>query len=239
MAGELEIERILVVTAHPDDVDFGVAGSVAVWTEQGIDVSYCIVTDGEAGGSDPSVPRPEMAAIRRAEQTAAAACVGVNDLNFLGHPDGRLQATIELRRDISRVIRHVRPQRVVTQSPQRNYQRIYASHPDHLAAGEATLCAVYPDARNLFAHRELLEDEGLEPWTVPEVWMMSGTEADVHVDTTEVIDRKVKALLCHTSQIADADAMDNLIRQWGAAVAKSVGLPEGSSAEAFQRIDTA
>ncbi|MEY2421212.1 MAG: hypothetical protein QOI95_1279 [Acidimicrobiaceae bacterium] len=238
MAGELEIERILVITAHPDDVDFGAAGSVAVWTDQGIDVSYCIVTDGEAGGSDPSVPRSEMAAIRRAEQTAAAACVGVSDLHFLGYPDGRVQATIALRCDISRVIREVRPQRVVCQSPQRNFERIYASHPDHLAAGEAALCAVYPDARNLFAHPELLDDEGLEPWTVPEVWMMVGAKADVHVDTTEVIDRKVKALLCHTSQIADADAMDNLIRQWGASVAAGVGLSEGSCAEAFQRVET-
>lgn len=238
MADELEIERILVVTAHPDDVDFGAAGSVAVWTEQGIEVSYCIVTDGEAGGSDASVPRSEMAAIRRAEQTAAAECVGVSDLKFLGHPDGRVQATIALRRDISRVIRRVRPQRVVGQSPQRNLQRIYASHPDHLAAGEATLCAVYPDARNLFAHPELFDDEGLEPWTVPEVWIMVGADVNVHVDTTEVIDRKVKALSCHTSQIADADAMDNLIRQWGASLAQNVGLPEGSYAEAFQRIET-
>jgi LmbE family N-acetylglucosaminyl deacetylase len=184
------------------------------------------------------VPRDEMAAIRRAEQTAAAECVGVTDLKFLGYPDGRVQPTIELRRDISRVIRQIRPQRVVGQSPQRNYQRVYASHPDHLATGEATLCAVYPDARNLFAHPELLADEGLEPWTVPELWMMVGADVNAHVDTTEVIDRKVKALLCHASQIADADAMDNLLRQWGAGIAKSVGLPEGSYAEAFQRIET-
>jgi LmbE family N-acetylglucosaminyl deacetylase len=238
MADELEIERILVVTAHPDDVDFGAAGSVAAWTEQGIDVSYCIVTDGEAGGSDRSVSRADVAEIRRAEQTAAAACVGVSDIHFLGHPDGRVEASIALRGDISRVIRQVRPQRVVTQSPTRNFQRIYASHPDHLAAGEAALCAVYPDARNPFAHTQLLDDEGLEPWTVAEVWMMTASEVNVHVDTTEVIDRKVKALLSHTSQIADADAMDNLIRQWGAATAKGLGLPEGSYAEAFQRIET-
>src|SRR2546429_266790 len=145
MAGDLEIGRILVITAHPDDVDFGAAGSVAVWTDQGIAVSYCIVTDGEAGGSDSSLARSDMAALRRAEQTAAAECVGVSDLHFLGHPDGRVQATIALRRDISRTIRQVRPQRVVCQSPERNFQRIYASHPDHLAAGEAALCAVYPD----------------------------------------------------------------------------------------------
>jgi LmbE family N-acetylglucosaminyl deacetylase len=238
MADDLEIERILVVTAHPDDVDFGVAGSVAVWTEQGIDVTYCIVTDGEAGGSDASISRTEMAAIRQAEQTAAAECVGVTDLRFLGHPDGSVQATIELRRDISRVIREVRPQRVVCQSPERNFQRIYASHPDHLAAGEAALCAVYPDARNQFAHTELLDEHGLEPWTVPEVWMMVGARPDVHVDTTATIDRKIKALLCHTSQIADPDAIDTLIREWGAGIARGVGLPEGSYAEAFQRIET-
>jgi LmbE family N-acetylglucosaminyl deacetylase len=100
------------------------------------------------------------------------------------------------------------------------------------------LCAVYPDARNLFAHPELLNEEGLEPWTVSEVWMMVGTDADVHVDITETIDRKVKALLSHTSQIADADAIDNLIRQWAAGNAKAAGLPEGSYAEAFQRIET-
>ena len=211
---EGEIERILVVTAHPDDVDFGCAGSVAAWTEQGIDVTYCIVTDGEAGGSDRSISRPDMAAIRRSEQTAAAECVGVTDIRFLGFPDGSVEANLPLRAAISRVIRQVQPQRVVCQSPQRNFERIYASHPDHLAAAEAALCAVYPDARNPFAHTELLDD-GLEPWTAPEVWMMGGPELNVHVETTHVIDRKIKALLCHSSQVANADAMDTLLRQWG------------------------
>ncbi len=135
MSSAVDIERILVVTAHPDDVDFGSAGSVATWTDAGIEVSYCIVTNGEAGGFDDSIPRPTMAEIRQAEQRAAAKVVGVADLTFLGYPDGRLLSTIELRRDISRVIRRVRPQRVVGQSPERNFQRIYASHPDHLAVG--------------------------------------------------------------------------------------------------------
>src|SRR3954468_14380357 len=158
MADETQIERILVVTAHPDDVDFGVAGSVAVWTEAGIEVTYCIVTDGEAGGDDLEMSRADMAALRRAEQTAAAECGGVSALVFLGPADGRVQSTIELRRDISRVIRQVRPQRVVCQSPERNFERIYASHPDHLAAGDAAFAAVYPDSRNPFAHPELLEE---------------------------------------------------------------------------------
>jgi LmbE family N-acetylglucosaminyl deacetylase len=232
------VERILVVTAHPDDVDFGAAGSVAVWTDRGIDVSYCIVTDGDAGGFDPDVARTEMGPLRRGEQTAAAAVVSVTDLHFLGYPDGRLEVTLDLRRDISRVIRQVRPQRVVIQSPERNYQRIYASHPDHLAAGEAALCAVYPDARNPFAFPELLE-EGLEPWSAGEVWMMVGSKADRFVETTDVIDRKVKALLCHASQMPEPDRMEPMIRMWGEANARLAGLPEGATAEAFQRIDTA
>ena len=146
------VESVLVVTAHPDDVDFSAAGSIASWTDAGIDVSYCICTSGEAGGSDRSMTRLAMADLREEEQRVAANVVGVNDVTFLRYPDGRLEPTLELRRDISRVIRQVRPNRVVTQSPERNYQRIYASHPDHLAAGEATLSAVYPDARNPFAH---------------------------------------------------------------------------------------
>jgi LmbE family N-acetylglucosaminyl deacetylase len=232
------IERILVVSAHPDDVDFGLAGSVAKWTAEGIDVSYCIVTDGDAGGDDLEMPREEMARVRRVEQTAAAATVGVTDLRFLAHPDGRLQPTIELRRDISRVIRSVRPQRVVCQSPERIWERVYASHPDHLAAGEATVCAVYPDARNPFAHPELLAD-GLEPWSVAELWMMAHPSVDVYVDTTDTIDKKVAALQCHVSQIPDPAGLDQRMRDWGAMIGARVGLPEGRLAEAFKSVDAA
>src|SRR4051812_30732172 len=171
-----EVERVLVVVAHPDDADFAASGSVATWTEAGIEVSYCCITDGDAGGFDPSVDRADIPGIRQAEQRAAAKELGVTDVHFLGYPDGRLELSIALRRDISRVIREVRPQRVVTQSPERNWQRVYASHPDHLLAGEAALCAVYPDSRNPFAHPELLAEEGLEAWSVSEVWMMAAPE---------------------------------------------------------------
>jgi LmbE family N-acetylglucosaminyl deacetylase len=232
------IERVLVVIAHPDDVDFGAAGSVATWTDAGIEVTYCVVTDGAAGGHDRSVSRREMAEIRQAEQTAAAKHVGVNDLVFLGYPDGRLEATLDLRRDLARVIRQVRPQRVLSPSPERNYQRLFASHPDHLAAGEAALCAVYPDARNPFAHPELLED-GLEPWVVNEVWMMAIATADVFVDITEVIDRKLDALRSHVSQHQDPGMLDELIRGWGTMVAQAAGFPDGHIAEGFQRVPTA
>jgi LmbE family N-acetylglucosaminyl deacetylase len=230
-------ERVLVVMAHPDDVDFGAAGTVATWTEQGIDVVYCILTDGEAGGSDRSVSRTEMAALRREEQTAAAKVLGVTELHFLGHPDGRLHPTLDLRRDISRVIRMVQPTRVLTQSPERSFQRIYASHPDHLAAGEATLCAVYPDSRNPFSFHELL-DEGLEPWVVPEVWMMVGTVHNTWVDITDVFDRKVDALRAHPSQTSHMENLADFLRGWAVAQAQAGGLDEGRLAEGFQVIHT-
>jgi LmbE family N-acetylglucosaminyl deacetylase len=227
---------VLVVTAHPDDVDFGAAGAVATFTSAGVAVTYCIVTDGDAGGSDLDMSRADMAALRRDEQRAAAATVGVDDVRFLGHPDGMVVASLALRRDISRVIRQVRPQRVLTQSPERNWDSMYASHPDHLASGEAAVCAVYPDARNPFAHPELLKDEGLEPWTVGEIWIMGPmiTGASTAVETTATVDRKVNALLCHRSQIGDPDGVADRIRTWARASGQAAGLPEGSSAEMFR-----
>jgi LmbE family N-acetylglucosaminyl deacetylase len=237
MPSDDAVERILMVTAHPDDVDFGSAGSVARWTDAGIEVAYCLCTSGEAGGFDASVPRSTMAEIRQGEQRAAAKVVGVTDVTFLGYPDGRLVSSIELRRDISRVIRRVRPQRVVGPSPVRNFQRMYASHPDHLAAGEATMAAVYPDARNEFAHPELLE-EGLAPWTVPEMYIATADAPDVFVDITDTFERKLDALRCHVTQMTDLDGLDARIRGWNAANAQLGGLPEGSLAEAYLRVDT-
>jgi LmbE family N-acetylglucosaminyl deacetylase len=232
-----DVSRILMVMAHPDDVDFGTAGSVAAWTDSGIEVSYCIVTDGDAGGSDRSISRSDMAAIRREEQTAAAHIVGVKDVTFLGYPDGRLTSSIELRRDISREIRRVRPDRVVCQSPERMWERIYASHPDHLAAGEAAICAVYPDARNPFAHPELLE-EGFEPHTVPELWMAAFNAPTIAVDVTATFDRKVEALLCHKSQVGDGAQLSKMLRSWLEPSGKRAGLPAGGMAEVFKVIGT-
>lgn len=237
MLEESLVERALFVMAHPDDVDFGCAGTVAAWTKRGIEVSYCLVTDGDAGGFDETVPRPEIAGIRRAEQTAAAKEVGVTDLTFLGYPDGRLEVSLGLRRDLSRVIRRVRPQRVVCQSPERNYDRIFASHPDHLAAGEATLCAVYPDARNPFTFTELVDD-GYEPWTVSEVWMSAMKDPNRFVDITGTVELKLAALRRHESQLPDADATLQRVRQWVTMTAKAAGLPDGSAAEAFRVIET-
>jgi LmbE family N-acetylglucosaminyl deacetylase len=228
------VRRVLVVTAHPDDVDFGSAGTIAAFTKAGLEVTYCIVTNGDAGGDDRNMSRADTAALRQREQRAAAAEVGVTDVRFLGHPDGRVEATIALRRDISRVIRQVQPERVLTQSPERRWDFIFASHPDHLAAGEAAVCAVYPDARNPFAHPELLNDEGLEPWTVNELWIMSGTESNIAVETTTTIERKVAALMCHESQISDRAGVTERIMNGGRDSGKAAGLPDGSTAELFR-----
>jgi LmbE family N-acetylglucosaminyl deacetylase len=238
MLDDSDVTRVLVITAHPDDVDFGAAGSVARWASEGVDVAYCIVTDGDAGGFDERVPRAEVPAVRRAEQRAAAAVVGVTDVTFLGYPDGRLVTSIELRRDIARVIRRVQPQRVLCPSPQRLFARIFVSHPDHLAAGEAALCAVYPDARNPFAHPEL-RAEGLQPWTVGEVWMMGHEAPNRWVDISATIDKKIEALRCHVSQLPDPAGIDARMREWAGANAAAAGLPAGSLAEGFFAIDTA
>jgi LmbE family N-acetylglucosaminyl deacetylase len=228
-------ERALVVTAHPDDVDFGAAGTIASWVAQGTAVSYCIVTDGDAGGFDPDVPRSRIPSIRRAEQEAAARLLGVHDVCFLGYRDGELEVSQGLRRDISRVIRRVRPDRMLIQSPERNWSRIPASHPDHLAAGEAAIFAIYPDARNPFAHPALLADEGLDAWTVHDVWVMGSPQPNHIVDVTEQIDLKLDALRAHASQTSHMDDLDDRIRGWMSSAAEQAGLPEGRLAEAFLR----
>ena len=234
---DAEVRRILVIAAHPDDVDFGSAGTVARWTAAGIEVIYCIVTDGDAGGSDPGISRAGMAALRREEQTAAAGQVGVSDLRFLGYPDGRVEATLALRRDLARVISQVRPQRVVCPSPERNYFRLGIGHPDHRAVGSAALDAVYPDARNPFAFPELLADEGLEAWIVPEVWI-SGTVTPTHyVDVTQTFPQKIAALKSHVSQVGQRDGLEGFLRERLARAGAQAGLPEGHLAEGYQVIE--
>jgi LmbE family N-acetylglucosaminyl deacetylase len=229
--------RVLVVTAHPDDVDFGASGSIAAWTDRNIAVTYCIVTDGSAGSATPDIEAAVLTQIRQEEQRKAAAEVGVTDVHFLGYSDGSLQVSLGLRRDIARMIRLVRPERVVCPSPERNWERIRASHQDHLAAGEAALQAVYPDARNPYSYPELLA-AGLEPHVVEEVWLMASPRSTHAVDITTTIGRKLAALRCHHSQLADTENLEEMIRSWGAATATALGLPDGRLAEGFQVVDT-
>jgi len=235
-----DVQRALCVFAHPDDVDFGSAGTVARWVDEGIEVSYLLITRGDAGGFDDT-PRERMPQIREAEQRAAAAAVGVRQVEFLdGYADGTLTATIALRRDITAAIRRFRPDRVLTNSPLRRWERIWGpSHPDHLAAGEATTCAIYPDARNAFAHPELLRDFGLEPWTVREVWYSGGPSPDHRVDVTDQYPRKLAALRAHTSQTSHMDDLETFLRDMLGGIAKAGGLPEGRLAEAFTVLRTA
>lgn len=232
-----KLTRALVVVAHPDDVDFGSAGTVATLTSAGVDVAYCIVTSGDAGGDGSTHTKEERAEIREAEQTAAAKEVGVSTLSFLRWPDGQVEPSLLLRREIARAIRSHRPDLVITQSPERNYERIYASHPDHLATGEATLRAVYPDARNPHAFPELVR-EGFEPHSVNEVWI-SSANPNLVVDITDNFDRKVAALRQHVSQIGDGEGLETRLREWTRKTAKDADLGKGRLAEAYRRIATA
>lgn len=233
---EPDIERALVLAAHPDDVDFGAAGTVAGWTDAGVEVSYCLATSGDAGGFDDT-PRQEMSALREAEQRAAAAVLGVHDVQFLGFPDGALYATMELRKGFSRAIRRVRPQRVLIQSPEIDWRRVGAAHPDHRAAGEAGFAAVYPDARNPFAHPELLAEEGLAAWSAHQLWIMAGPHDDHPVDITGTFDRKVAALREHRSQTAHHDGLDAMLRGFARTTAARYALADDRLAESFQVVN--
>lgn len=236
---ETAVERVLAVGAYPDDLDFGAAGTLATWVRAGVQVAYCIVTDGDAGGFDPAVARSDIPGIRRAEQVAAAAAVGVTDVTFLGHRDGQVVPDLALRRDIARQIRRFRPQRVLTHSPERTFERVFASHPDHLSTGEATLRAVYPDARNAFAFPELA-DEGLDAWTVQEMWLQGGPPERTNrwVDATDTFEAKLDALRAHRSQTEHMDDVEGLLRSWMSGVAWTGTLPPGRLAEGFHVVDT-
>ena len=232
-----DIERVLVVAAHPDDCDFGAAGTIASWVDAGLNVTILLCTRGEQGGFDDR-DREQMPAVREREQIAASAVLGVNDVRFLpGHRDGWLEPSWELQRQIVEVIRDVQPQRVLTHSPERWYDRLPASHPDHMAAGEAAIRAVYPAAENRFAWPELLE-RGLSPWHVNEIWTMGHPEMTHAVDITDTFGRKVAALQAHASQTGhQADQLEGFLRGWGSRVAEMFGLGEGRLGECFHVMD--
>ena len=233
-----EIKRVLVISAHPDDSDFGASGTIAQWIKKGIEVAYVFCTNGDQGGEASGFTKEEMPAIRQREQIAAGAAIGVTDITFLNYVDGHLEATLGLRKDIVRQIRKSQPDRMVCQSPERNWDRIGASHPDHLAAGEASIQAVYPDARNPFAFTDLLEDEGLQPWRVKEVWVTAFANPDHYVDITETFDLKMKTLHAHASQTSHNPELENLVKEWGTRTAEAAGFAEGRIAEAFRIVNT-
>jgi LmbE family N-acetylglucosaminyl deacetylase len=236
-----DVERVLAIIAHPDDAEFWAGGTIALWTEQDIQVAYCVLTDGTGGGFDPDVPRAEIPHIRRAEQQQAAKLLGVSEVKFSGlHEQNLMDERRELHEHLVRMIRQVRPQRVVTWSPEWNWQRFRSSHPDHLATGAAALTAIYPDAGNPFALTHLREQEGLEPWAVREAWLINSPEREVnhYVDITDTFDRKVAAVRAHASQIRDPESLPKRLRERIAQNTASAGLAEDRLAEAFQVVAT-
>jgi LmbE family N-acetylglucosaminyl deacetylase len=199
------------------------------------------LSDGEAGGFDPAIPRSQIPQVRRAEQAEAATLLGVRDVRFFGLGEGGFrQDSHELHVDLVRVIRQVRPQRVATWSPDWNWQRFRSCHPDHLATGAAVLTAIYPDAGNPFALTQLKEQEGLDAWTVPEVWLINSPAREVnhYVDITETFDRQVAAVRAHASQIKDLDKLADRLRERIVANTAAAGLPYGRLAGAFQVVVT-
>lgn len=217
--------RVLIVAAHPDDIEFGAAGSAAVWTDAGAEVFYCIVTDGAAGSNEKDVVYEQLVERRKQEQTEAAQQVGVKEVYFLDYADGTLQPTMELRRDLTRLIRQLRPDRVVIMDPTaillQEDDFSYINHPDHRASGEAALYAVFPSAESRPIFRELLE-EGLEPHHVNELYLMMSDKPNIAVDISKVIDRKIQALLAHRSQL-DESVID-MVRGWDSRSGKELGV---------------
>lgn len=232
------VRRALVIAAHPDDIDFGAAGAVARWRAEGIEVAYCVATSGEAGTID-GIAQADVPGIRRDEQRAAAAELDVRDVTFLDYPDGAVQQSLALRRDLTTVIRAFRPERVLSWSPEINWDHLVTSHPDHRAVGEAALAAVYPDARNPLAHPELVTD-GFEPWTVAELWLADGPAwlRNHPVDVTDVFGQRLTALHAHRSQVGHMDGLDETMRRGAAETARQHGFEDGRLVESFQLVRT-
>jgi LmbE family N-acetylglucosaminyl deacetylase len=231
-----KFERVLAVFAHPDDPEFGAGGSMAKLAKDGANVTYVIVTDGSQGGEDPKQKDSELVAIRQREQRAAARVLGIKKVEFLGYKDGHLAPDLKLRRDIVRMIRKYKPELVITHIPGRVLDApMGGSHPDHIAVGEATMAAVYPDSRNPRAFRSLLK-EGLEPHVVNEVWIPYWTLGDYFVDISKTLDLKLKALHKHQSQVAKP-GQEWDVDKWVTKRHRDIGKKGGYRyAESFKRI---
>jgi LmbE family N-acetylglucosaminyl deacetylase len=211
--GDAPNKRALVVAAHPDDSEFGVAGTAALWARDGWDVYYLVCSDGSKGSEDPEMTPDRLVPIRREEQRAAAAVLGVKDVFFLDHVDGELAYTPELARDVVRAIRTIKPHSVFTSDPNQIVRNTFINHPDHRCVGTVTLDAVYPMARNRPTFPDLL-DEGLEPFSVKEVYLWSASDVNYKVDISEVIELKLEALKRHVSQFENMEMSLERIRQF-------------------------
>jgi LmbE family N-acetylglucosaminyl deacetylase len=201
--------EIMVITAHPDDAEFGSAGSVAKWTRDGRRVVYVVCTSGDKGTDDPDVTPRQLAKIREKEQKAAAAVLGVSEVVFLRYPDQGLEDTPDFRKAIVRQIRAFKPEMIVTSDPYRRY----IWHRDHRITGQVTLDAVFPFARDLAAYPDLIE-EGLMPHKVQKILFFGAEDINLRIDITETFDLKLAALRCHESQMAQLNITDLEKRLW-------------------------
>jgi LmbE family N-acetylglucosaminyl deacetylase len=195
-----EGNSVLVVMAHPDDAEFGCGGTIAKWAAAGKEINYVLCTSGDKGSSDVAMSPYKLAQIRREEQINAAHALGAKEVTFLAYEDGTLRNTLELRRDIVREIRRYRPDAVICQDPTQRWSGSrFLNHPDHRAAGDACLDAVYPSARDPLVFTELMV-ENLLPHKVAEVFVSTQQNADVWIDVSECFDVKIEALKQHVSQ---------------------------------------
>lgn len=226
---------VLGIAAHPDDLDFGAGGTLAYFANNGADVYYLQLTDGGKGSSDPQMTPAKLTAIRQAEQEAACKIIGGKGVTFLNHPDGGLEVTMDLKREIVAAIRHIKPDVVVTTDPTMIYdsERGIINHPDHRAAGQATLDAVYPLARDRLSFPEL-EQSGLLPHKVSTVLMTSFSNANFYIDITESLQQKMDAAAAHTSQIGDVEEFQKLLTTHAAGLSEQSGY---EYAEGFKRVD--
>ena len=226
----------MVVVAHADDAEFGCSGTVAKLCAEGWEMVYVMCTDGSKGSSDREITEKELVAMRRQEQINAGKVLGLKDVVFLDYPDSYLEPTLELRKDIAREIRRYRPDILLCQYPMRTLDGGWGiGHPDHMAAGEATLAAVFPTARDHMTFPDLLED-GFEPHKVAEVWIMGHPEPDHYVDITGSIDTAIHAIAAHVSQVdgRSAEDMRERMQEWR----RRTGVGKGMQfAEAFRKIN--
>lgn len=228
--------RVLAIGAHPDDIDFGASGSIALWAQAGAHVEYLIITDGSKGSSDHELSAAQLVDIRQKEQRAACQLLGVKNVHFLSYEDGALEVTMDLKRDIVRAIRTVRPDTVVVMDPTMIYstQFGFVNHPDHRAAGQAALDAIFPLARDHLSFPELLAEEHLEPHKVAQLLLIHLDKQNCLIDISGTLDLKLAALQCHVSQIPDKKALESMIRDRAAAAGQSAGF---AYAEGFVRLE--
>lgn len=226
-------ERVLVVAAHPDDIEFGAAGTVARWVGEGAAVHYLLVTRGDKGSDDPSTDVTELTRVRDAEQRAAARELGVEGVEFLDEPDGQVEPSLALRERITHAIRAFRPEIVMTHDPTVLFvNNEWVNHPDHRAVGQATVDAVFPTARDPLNFRSHL-DEGLGAWKVAELYLWSTNEANQLVDVGDCLEAKIAALSRHASQFRHFEETARWVRRQAEELGERAGY---RAAEGFRRV---